>query len=228
MTGRDVLKQEGVWQVSMGERISAFNDAWIPGLPNHRFRTEGRTGEEDNLKVNQLIEPGRRRWNMERIRRNTTEAERSTIAVIHISQSSGEDKLVWPTTLDVVARPKLVYRRLREMSHTNTMANTVKEITTQEKKWSNLWKSKGIPKVKKFLWRVSQMAPPVNTELVRRGIQTTQTCPFCNEIETVCHAMLNCEWTRRVWFGGMGIRVESGDEIQWETWLSTMHEIRRT
>lgn len=86
-------------------------------------------------------------------------------------------------------------------------------------------KNEAIPKVNNFMWRAAQMALQVKTELARRGIQTTQTCPFCTEVETVSHAMLGCEWVKRVWFGGMGIRPDTGHEKQWDHWLLTLQEL---
>lgn len=228
LAGRDVLKQEGDWQVRKGDKIRALKDAWIPELSGYRIRTEGRVDVEDNIKVAQLIGPGRRKWNLSRVQTDTTERERMAIRSIHPSNAPGEDKLIWLTSTDGVARSKLVYRRLRELSHNNNTIGEEGSNQTAGKRWKTLWRSESISKVKNFLWRATEVALLVNAELEKRGFQIPTTCPFCNEIETVSLAVLSCGWAKMVWFGGMGLRLNTRTEAQWEELLKIMHDVGET
>lgn len=42
------------------------------------------------------------------------------------------------------------------------------------------------------------------------------------------HAVLGCGWVKRVWFGGMGLRFDMGDDVDWSVWLLTMQELGST
>lgn len=93
MTGRDVLKTNGVWQIGNGQRIIVFQDSWVPGLRGHKLQPNG-DAEQDEAKVDQLIMPGTRRWNLDKIRLTITEEERDAIKAIYLRREPGEDKLV--------------------------------------------------------------------------------------------------------------------------------------
>lgn len=57
LIGRDMLKENGVWRVGKGNIIKTLKDAWIPGVSGNRLRIEGRAVENENITVEQLIEP---------------------------------------------------------------------------------------------------------------------------------------------------------------------------
>lgn len=91
-----------------------------------------------------------------------------------------------------------------------------------------MWSTDSIPKVKNFIWRATQITLPVMSELARRGIQIPLTCPFCEDIETVSHALFSCTWAKRAWFRGMGLRWNTSNGVQWEEWLKSMHDVGTT
>lgn len=72
--------------------------------------------EDENIHVEQLIEPRERRSELSRLQMITTEEERLAIRSIHLSQTPMEDKLNWSNAIDRVARPKMAYRRIREQA----------------------------------------------------------------------------------------------------------------
>lgn len=89
-----------------------MKDALILGLLGHNIRIEEGVMEEENMLVAQLIEPTERMLNLSRIQHTTTEMERLAIKSIQLSNSPDEDKLIWPSTTDGVAKPKLVSKEL--------------------------------------------------------------------------------------------------------------------
>lgn len=70
--------------------------------------------EDENIRVEELIEPGGRRWELSQLQTVIIEEERVTIQSIYVSQTLTEDILVWLTAIDGVTRPKLVYHRIKE------------------------------------------------------------------------------------------------------------------
>lgn len=70
--------------------------------------------------MDQLISHGTRRWHLDRIRFIFTEEEGGAISAIYVRREPGDDKLVWSTSTTGVAKPKLGYRRLREIEPENS------------------------------------------------------------------------------------------------------------
>lgn len=89
----------------------------------------------------------------------------------------------------------------------------------------HMWSSGSIPKVKNFMWRATHATLPVMSELAKRDIQTQPTCMFCHEEEIVTYAILCCGWVRRVWFGGMVLRLNMTNGTQWGDSLKIMQDV---
>lgn len=98
-TGRDMLKEHGVWRVGKGNIIRALKDAWISGISGHRLRLEGRTEVNENLTVEQLIQLNERKWELSDLQHVTTEEERMVIRSIHLCHTPGEDRSTSQTQL---------------------------------------------------------------------------------------------------------------------------------
>lgn len=96
----------------------------------------------------------------------------------------------------------------------NPTENTRVEVEGQEEaaQWNQLWKSEAIPMLKSFLCRATNRALPVHAELLRRGVQVTERCPFSEGRETVSHAIFKCEWARQTRFSRMGLRWEEQED----------------
>lgn len=93
------------------------------------------------------------------------------------------------------------------------------------KKWNRIWGRKSIPKVKTFIWKATHRAVSVNAELTRQGVLVSPIWPSCGNPKTVSHALLNCAWSRNTWFGGMNMRWNTSEEMQWDEWLKYVQEM---
>ncbi|KAK2355972.1 Ribonuclease H superfamily protein [Trifolium repens] len=76
--------------------------------------------------------------------------------------------------------------------------------TQQDDIWHKLWALNVPPKHSHLLWRILNEALPVKSNLFRTGIKCDPMCPRCqNQVETLHHAFLDCEWTKQVWFSSI-------------------------
>lgn len=49
------------------------------------------------------------------------------------------------------------------------------------------------------MWRVLRGVLPTREKIKSRGINIDEGCPFCGEVESIDHALINCRIARRVW-----------------------------
>lgn len=101
---------------------------------------------------------------MARLQAHTTEEERMVIHSIHLRKQPGKDRLNWTKATNGMARPKLVYRRIREEAYGKQSNMNNKQGQVDERKWKQIWRNDSIPKVKTFLWRAMHKALPVTRE----------------------------------------------------------------
>lgn len=84
--------------------------------------------------------------------------------------------------------------------------------------WTAIWKSKVVPKIKNFAWKLVSKAIVVRDNLGRRGLQILECCPLCLCVETVDHLILDCDWAKVVWtelLGRSDIRGGCASVNQW-------------
>ncbi|KAF3574762.1 hypothetical protein F2Q69_00060508 [Brassica cretica] len=72
--------------------------------------------------------------------------------------------------------------------------------TAQTPDWKKLiWTGRTSPKIKLFLWKITQGALPTGANLQRRGLLQHTTCVRCGEVETESHLFLHCEYVEKIW-----------------------------
>lgn len=87
LTGCDMLQEHGIWRVRKGNRIRSFKDAWIPGINGNRIQSDEGTMVDENVAVAQLIEHGRKNWNLDKIQHAITNEDRWDVSFIYLSHS---------------------------------------------------------------------------------------------------------------------------------------------
>ena len=67
--------------------------------------------------------------------------------------------------------------------------------------WKIIWKLKVPSKILVFLWRICNSAIPIRWELWKKKVVDSFICSLCGVgVESIEHILLECEWTRGVWF----------------------------
>lgn len=117
ITERGVLKQEGIWTIGMGEEIRVYTESWVYSKTG--FRVEG--GPRDNvnveLRVSNLIGPGRR-WDENKVRGAITNEDAEHILSILIPHNRMKYQLIWTHSKDGTPQAKFVYHQMREIQNT--------------------------------------------------------------------------------------------------------------
>ncbi|KAK1390491.1 hypothetical protein POM88_018669 [Heracleum sosnowskyi] len=74
--------------------------------------------------------------------------------------------------------------------------------------WKMIWKIKCPPKLRNFLWRVCSNSLPTAYNLFKRSCGISPLCLICSSaLETTEHFLLECTWTKLVWFASpLGLR----------------------
>ena len=67
------------------------------------------------------------------------------------------------------------------------------------KRWKTLWSTKAPGKMNITLWRFAHDCLPCGHQLQKRKIPARDVCVFCNQHETIGHALLFCQFADEVW-----------------------------
>ena len=79
--------------------------------------------------------------------------------------------------------------------------------------WSALWKLRIPNKIKVFGWRACNEILPTKLNLSKRRIIEDAMCPICLRLESVVHALRECDTARDVWVGSLKILQKGGSSM---------------
>jgi len=197
IVGRNSIAPDVIWSVGNGQKISIREDKWLKsGLIG------GPTTRDEPGKVSALIQQGNGMWNETILRMMFDEQRVQEILAIPIGLSTTEDKLVWMRNNSGSYTVKSGYFTTRDKAVKPPLTSATSSHQTNPDLWKHIWHSDTLPKVKQFLWNISQNALPTMDNLHRRKIVPDPLCPICkHEAETIEHTLLLCPWTAQIWTG---------------------------
>lgn len=73
------------------------------------------------------------------------------------------------------------------------------------------------------MWKLMLIALVVHNNLHRRGMHVDPKCPFCDAIETTSKMVLQCGWTRLVWFEILSIHTDNLITQLIHLWLEDLY-----
>jgi hypothetical protein len=139
-------------------------------------------------------------WNNQLIHQLFIPIEARKILNLPIIDKSNNDVVTWPGTMDGNYTVKVGYQAIMEWER-DKAKDSPSSSTQQDDIWHKLWALNVPPKHIHLLWRILNGALPVKSNLFRKGVKCDPMCPRCqNQVETLHHAFLDCEWTKQVWF----------------------------
>lgn len=222
--GKKMLLQQARWLVGKGEQISITQDVWLA------------SGERvmSNLprnfqKVSQLIDQSNCSWNIEILRILFDHQTVVKILQTPIQWFGGVDKIWWPFTRSGEYTVKTRYWRFKNQEMRLDYTTPPQE-NVQQKTWMSIWKVHAPQKIKIFLWKLCHDILPVKENLRKRRLSEEGVCPVYKQgPETVEHTLLQCQWTRPIWFGlQCGIRMENSNSSNITAWLEeSIKEIKK-
>lgn len=164
LAGREVLKLGMGWAMGTGQNINVWKDNWLStgeisrpiGPPNCH---------QHDLTVQDLLLPSSGDWNVHAIRCHLPQYE-DTIRLLQPSAFSMEDTLVWLPEKSGSYTTKCGYALAKLQSTCPRI-----ELVQHPFDWrSCVWNIDTSPKLKLFLWKLSNKALPVGEALARWGI----------------------------------------------------------
>lgn len=170
-------------------------------------------------KVSSLIDVDTGQWDLAPIQENITHEEQEAIRAIPLRLNRGEDRLIWPYEKTGRATVKSVYHRLRELNEAEACSGPSTSRSVSSTLWKEIWSMATQPAMKSFIWRALSNALAVGTNLKNRRIRDSSLCSFCEEEESVEHALLLCKWVQPVWFGSLGMRFDPAEISTIGDWL---------
>ena len=115
---------------------------------------------------------------------------------IPICKTGGKDRMIWPLTRDEEYTVKNGYHSLKNEEIDIRKNKPLGSHKVEEIVWKEVWKLLVPSKVRNFMWRASGNWLAANYNLWRRKIRYFAMCSICeNEVETIKHILLLCEWT---------------------------------
>lgn len=196
LMGRDSIIPKLCWSVGNGQNINARQDKWLPmGI------LCGPSNREEPKTVAGFINTEQNAWNNQLLNRTFDEPIVKAILAIKLWPASTEDRIVWTATVDGQYTVKSAYHVIQKSAATQVDSCPSSSYITPSHLWKQIWKTKTDPKIRIFLWSISQNAIPTKSNLFRRRIINDPCCILCStrSPETVEHLFLHCPWTQQIW-----------------------------
>ena len=193
--GRELLKLGMRWKIGNGERVSVFNDPWLP-RPYSFLPITRSSSVQTELKVKDLINATDNCWNMEAVEAHLWPIDHNEVLKVPIGLFRGEDSLLWHFDKKGEYSVRSGYKAAIESR--NQVGGSSNEEAV--KWWKYLWGLRIPPKVKIFIWRCFHEILPTAFNLERRHVSVSPRCYRCGEDgETIFHALISCRLAIEVW-----------------------------
>ncbi|KAL0451299.1 UNVERIFIED_CONTAM: hypothetical protein Slati_1108000 [Sesamum latifolium] len=106
------------------------------------------------------------------------------------------------------------------------MMATADSSSCYVRKWSLVWDTRLIPKIKLFIWKICFKALPTMSNLRSRGVKLEGGCPLCDwEEEDIMHILSFCLFSRLVWaISGIEWNLVVPSFADAEEWLREIYQ----
>lgn len=204
-SSKALLGEGLMWRVGDGRSIKIWGDRWLPGPQNYSILTPSR-GLHKDATVSNLIDPHTSWWNCSLINDLFSADEAEQICNLAICPGNRPDRLIWRETKNGIFSVRSAYYLARSMLERGRGSCSSEEKTSSM--WKTIWKVRGSPVVKLFLWKACRDVLATKVNLHKRSLVADPLCPICGlEDESVGHILWECGSAKDVW-------LESSKRIQ--------------
>ncbi|KAM6591439.1 hypothetical protein CsatA_014044 [Cannabis sativa] len=188
---QELIKKGARRVVGPGTSISIQFDPWLEDT-SHPWVTTIANGMEQ-WKVNNLMVPGERCWDLEVISDIFNDRDKELILKTNIVQESTIDTWYWSLDLQGFYTVREAYHLLHQADVTNISDFEIKI-------WKIAWKLQVPPKVHQLMWRALTGCLATKVQLNTKHIPLDQLCPMCHQSsETIIHLLVLCPFARSCW-----------------------------
>ena len=137
-------------------------------------------------------------WDSGRLENCLIPWEADLVRRIQVCEAEAEDTLVWPLTNDGDYSVQSAYRLL--VSAESNLQPSSSVLGSNGLVWKKIWKMKGPPKIRHFIWSAAKDALPTKQILHAWHIPVRVVSDGCGEhTESIIHCLWLCDQTRLVW-----------------------------
>jgi hypothetical protein len=192
------LLQKGlIWRVGDGNSIKVWQDPWLPVPSTFKVQSPVTVLPRDSY-VRDLIDSDTGWWKIALVHEIFLPEEAVLICGIPICPRRQGDRLEWVGTKNGIYSVKSAYHLAKEQFESTNGSCSSYSQTSQQ--WNKVWRIKGAPVVKMFMWQACSEILPTNANLYRKKIIDSPLCPVCElESETVAHVLWACPAAKDVW-----------------------------
>ena len=188
---REIIRKGTRWRVGDGHHIQVAAHKWL----NHDPIFLG--SPPNSLFVSELIDEDARQWDRGKIQALFAPSTEKEIPAIPLNNLHSSVELVWKENstqnLTVKTADKVALGLKNQPQGEHSQARQNGRI------WK-VWKLNVPPKVRSLLYRARSNILPTKDNLQRRKVRVDDRCEFCTQhIETICHVLWECPFTRNVW-----------------------------
>ena len=159
----EVIHKGAVWRVGNAHSIDIWNHRWL-SESTPRLIVSPRPDANLN-KVNDLLLPNSRQWNLDLIDDGFYPWEADVIKGIYVSEVRNEDTLIWPLTPNGEYFFRSAYQMLSSAITQSTPSSSSSEGFNGV--WKGVWKICAPSRVQHFMWRAIKDSLPMKQNLKR-------------------------------------------------------------
>jgi hypothetical protein len=143
--------------------------------------------------VSELIDPSTKTWREDLVRKVFYPPDADTVLQIKLPAFHGEDHLAWHYEKTGLFTVKSAYRLALDVRDKENMIGISKNHAGDRDMWNIIWKTKVLPKVRVFGWKLASNTLGVQALQCARNMNQIATCSICGmDQETNHHAMVEC------------------------------------
>ncbi|XP_020412737.1 uncharacterized protein LOC109947231 [Prunus persica] len=185
--GAAILNNGLKWRVGDGTRVKFWTDTWIGDIPliDTKFPLSDQLDKSETVS-NYFSRTG---WNINKLLQVLLPEAVMRIVSIHVDiEGNLPDTCIWGPTSNGVFSVKTAYE----------LSARFNDVPGSP--WNFIWNLKIPPRVKMFIWLLTQKKILTNVQRVRRKLSRDPSCPLCHyHEESLQHLFISCPRVLTLW-----------------------------
>ncbi|KAG7535395.1 Endonuclease/exonuclease/phosphatase superfamily [Arabidopsis thaliana x Arabidopsis arenosa] len=183
--------------IGSGFDTRVWSDHWIPSIPARPAKSR-LANPDPNLFVSDLIDPGTKRWKVDKLQDLVSPEDIPAILGLHPNLTFSRDLFIWSHTKSGNYSVKTGYLAAQACRRGDCdlpfQGPSVTALQAQS------WKIPTSRKIKHFIWQSASGCLATCQRLADRHLGTDRTCPKCGTFaETINHVLFECPPAFQAW-----------------------------
>jgi hypothetical protein len=189
--GLELLKQGAIRRIGNGESTRIWRGNWIPRTPN--MKPSGPTKVCRLRRVSQLLRHGSNEWDEGLPRRYLFPWDVDEVLKIKVPWNKGSDCVAWQYEKSRIFSVRSAYRLALNIAQDLDAIGSSSSANGERGVWKKLWNLPALPRIRNFVWKLTQNGLPSNANRCFMHISADASCELCSErLEDCFHAVMGC------------------------------------